>query len=283
MADKKTAASDVFRAPCALFLGDFNAGKSTLINALLRRDALNTAREESMALPTFLLRTDAPEATFAALGADAATIHDKEHEEFLVIRQDRNNDPGYVALAGQLPALPYAHLVMVDTAGASSETARTVDLARITDTAAMLAVIVTDIEYWNARHTMEFILEQQTRFGDGLIVVANKADHLNASEIRRIRDKAERRMKSFGMQHPPRFFPLSARLECARNATQNEYRHRTRPEVRDLCDGGFDALRVALYEFEAAHLRGGAPPSFGQVFGAPAFAPFIESEGSVAA
>lgn len=283
MGENPSVTRDTFRAPCALFLGDFNAGKSTLINALLRRDALNTSREESRALPTFILRTDGPEAAFAALGSDGTTIADKDHDEFMVIRQDRNNEPGYVALAGQFPSIPFRHLLLLDTAGLSSETAKMVDAARVTDATGMLLVVVTDIEYWNARHTMELIAGQQARFGDRLLVIANKADHLNAGEIRRIRDKAPGRMKSFGIAPQPRFFTVSSRLECARQAPQNEYRHRTRPEVRDLCDAGFDALRVALYEFEAQHAVSGAAPSFGELFGAPMAAPFIETQGSVAA
>ena len=283
MGDNAPVTRDKFRAPCALFLGDFNAGKSTLINALLRRDALNTSREESRALPTFILRTDAPEAAFAALGPDGMSVTDKDHDEFMVIRQDRNNEPGYVALAGQFPAIPFRHLMLLDTAGLSSEMARTVDATRVTDATGMLLVVVTDIEYWNARHTMELIATHQPRFGDRLLVVANKADHLNAGEVRRIGEKSAARMKAFGIAPPPRFFTVSARLECARHAPQNEYRHRTRPEVRDLCDAGFDALRVALYEFEAQHAVAGTVPSFGELFGAPVAAPFIETQGSMAA
>ena len=281
MAENTTSGVSAFRAPGALFLGDFGVGKSAVINALLRREALNTSREESMALPTFVTRGDGSEAAFAALGADGATIHEKDHDEFLVIRQDRNNEPGYLALAAHFPATPYRNLVLIDTAGTSSETARTVDVGRVKDTGALIMVVTTDIEYWNARHTMDFIAEQQERFGGHMLVAANKADHLNAHEIRRIREKAPARMRAFGITNPPPFFAVSARLESARHETQNEYRHRTRHEVREMCDAGFDALRVALYEFEARHENPDSAPTFDNLFTAQLAAPFIEREGSV--
>lgn len=283
MAENTTPGASAFQAPGALFLGDFGVGKSAVINALLRREALNTSREESMALPTFVVRGGAPEAAFAALGADGLTVSEKDHDEFLVIRQDRNNEPGYLALAAHFPATPFRSLVLIDTAGTSSETARTVDVGRVERTSDLMMVITADIEYWNARHTMDFIAGQQERFGGHMVVVANKADHLNAHEIRRIREKAPARMRAFGIANPPPFFAVSARLESARHETQNEYRHRTRHEVRELCDAGFDALRVALYEFEAAHGAPAGAPGFEDLFAAPLAAPFIEREGSVAA
>jgi hypothetical protein len=281
MAEKNTPSACPFRAPGALFLGDFGVGKSAVINALLRREALNTSREESMALPTFVTRGASSEAAFAALGADGVTLHDKEHDEFLVIRQDRNNEPGYLALAALFPATPFRDLVLIDTAGTSSETARTVDVERVRHTGDFIMVITADIEYWNARHTMDFIAAQQERFGGHMLLVANKADHLNAPEIRRIREKAPARMRAFGIANPPPFFAVSARLESARQETQNEYRHRTRHEVREMCDAGFDALRVALYEFEASKDHSGGPPAFEDLFAAQLAAPFIEREGSV--
>jgi hypothetical protein len=99
---------------------------------------------------------------------------------------------------------------------------------------------------------MDFIDRHMEVFGDNLVVVANKADHLNASEIQRIADKAGKRMAQYGMERTPPFLAVSARLEMSRRDPEDEYRKRTKPAVRALCDAGFDALRVRLYEFEAA-------------------------------
>ena len=54
-------------APTVIFVGDFNVGKSLLINALLRHNALPASGEESRALPTFVTRSVQHAATFAAL------------------------------------------------------------------------------------------------------------------------------------------------------------------------------------------------------------------------
>lgn len=269
-----------YRAPSALFVGDFNVGKSSIINALLRRDALFVSREESRALPTLVARTRHPEAGFAALHRDGARFDDKGHDEFLVIRQDKNNDAGYVALAARFPATPFGNLVLVDTAGASSDSCATFDFTGLPGREHTMLILVTDIEYWAAKHTMDVIASHLPVYGERLIIVANKADHLNVGEIRRICDKAPDRMKTYGIAPAPRFFAVSARLESARRASQNEYRHRTKRDVRELCDAGFDALRVALYEFETDHGPANGAAGFQQVFESPLVSTLLRGRGS---
>ena len=269
-----------YQAPCVLFTGDFNVGKSSLINALLRRDALFVSREESRALPTFLARGERTEACFAALCGDNGRVDDKGHDEFWDIRQDRNNEANYIALAAQFPAIPFSQLVLMDTAGASSDSCTTVDVSDLACPEKAMLVVVTDIEYWASRHTMDFIAGHLDTFADALIVVANKADHLNASEIRRICEKAPGRMRSFGIHRPPRFLAVSARLELARYAAQSEYRHRTRREVRELCDAGMDALRVALYEFEASHIPVNGAATLRRLMESPVVSSFLKTQGT---
>lgn len=239
--------------PCAFAVGDFNVGKSTLLNALLRREILHTSREEGRAVPTFIGRNWDSCDRFAALNGDGTTTTPKTHDEFLRIRQG----PGQSvrALAAGCAASPFTDLLLVDTAGMSSDTCESVEITNLEQQDAALMLVVTDIEYWAAKHTMDFVAFHQEQFGDRLYIVANKADHLNASEIERIQAKATRRLEDYGIDPAPRFFTLSARLEAARRAHRDEYRQRTKARVRELCDAGFDALRVALYEFEAAHAR----------------------------
>jgi hypothetical protein len=129
---------------------------------------------------------------------------------------------------------------------------------------------------------MDFIAYHRQVFGENLVVVANMADHLNANEIRRISDRAPHRMELYGISPAPRFYALSARLELARGVRMNEYRNRTKRDVRDLCDAGFDALRVALYEFEAAHSGATVCPSFDSLLSAPLAASFVQKQEGVA-
>jgi len=125
---------------------------------------------------------------------------------------------------------------------------------------------------------LDFIAHHHEVFGGVMVVVGNKADHLNADELRRIRDKAPIRLERYGVAPPPRFFAVSARLEAARGLPHNEYRRRVKQEVRELCDAAFDALRVALYEFEAQ--QGGEPAcqSFKHLLQTPMAAAFIRTQ-----
>ncbi len=223
-------------------------------------------------------RTNHNEASFAALGGAAGGITAKTHDEFLNIRREAGAAKQHAALAARYPATPFNRLVMLDTAGTSSGSLESILIHELPGQADARIIIVTDIEYWSAKHTMDFIAFYKETFGDGLLIVANKADHLNADEIQRIAGKAHKRLEAYGISPAPRFFALSARLEIARGTSFNEYRNRTKPNVRAQCDAGFDAFRVALYEFEAARTSAAAGPSFEQLLEAPLAAAFISAQ-----
>ena len=236
--------------PAAVFVGDFNTGKSFLINALVRQNVLFISREESLAPPVFLARGAGADPVYAAFPAGAGPGV-KSHEQFLGTRKIGGQPCDSRGLAALTPDFPFRHFVLVDTPGASSEENRTAIFAAVPATQNALFVVTTTLEYWPARHTLSLIKEYQVRFPGRFVVVANMADQMNADEIRRVRDKARHRMESHGIAPAPPFFPVSARLEAARRHPDDEYRRRVKPEVRELCDAGFDAFRVALYEFEA--------------------------------
>lgn len=263
--------------PLALFMGDFNVGKSALINALLRRETLLSTREESRALPTFVARSAQREARYVALPRDRAGLEAKSHEEFMDVRREAGGACPYGALGAALPGGPFSRLVLVDTPGMSSDLSESVRLSRLPGQESVLFVAVADIEYWSARHTLDFMAHHHELFGGAMLIVGNKADHLNAEEIRRIRDKAPVRLERYGIAPPPRFFALSARLELARGLPHNEYRRRVKQEVRELCDGDFDALRVALYEFEAAQSAESGCQSFKQLLQTPLATALIQT------
>lgn len=238
--------------PYALFMGDFNVGKSTLLNALLRHEVLFTSRQESKALTTFVQRSGGKSPAYVARVRATGEVARKSHEEFLSLRTSLPGVNGYCSMGAQVPASPFQHLVLVDTPGTSSDTCETTEIADLPSQEDALLVVVTDIEYWASKHNMDFIDRHLEAFGENLVVVANKADHLNAREIERIAHKAATRMESYGIDKVPPFYPLSARLEASRRDPRDEYRQRTKPAVRTQCDAGFDALRVRLYEFESA-------------------------------
>lgn len=242
--------------PFAFFVGDFNSGKSTIINALLRDHLLRCDRQESHALPTLIYRGGQATAQFGALPPDYKQLHRKSHSQFQTLRNDESNTNGYRALAAQTPASPFSRMVLVDTAGTSSDSTGALPPEFGAVRHAMM-VVVTDIEYWSSKHNLALIANYQESFGDAVLVLANKADHLNISEIERLHKKAAQRMEEYGISPAPRFFALSGRLESLRTDKDDEYRRRTKPTVRAHCDAAFDAFRVALFEFEAACV--GAP------------------------
>lgn len=266
---------DLDRAPCVFAVGDFNTGKSTLLNALLRQEVLPCSREEGRALPTFITRVTDSHDRFAALHRKDGGLTPRTHDEFLHVRKADEHSAQYKALAAGCVRSPFNNLVLVDTAGMSSDTCESVEIAGLANQEDALLLVVTDIEYWAAKHTMDFIAYHQEQFGDSILVVANKADHLNAGEIERIEHKAVSRMEEYGIHPAPRFLTLSARLELFRREPRNEYRCRTKPRVRALCDAGFDALRLALYEFEAACCRRAPRPGIDAVLQMPLASSFI--------
>ncbi|MBI2425874.1 MAG: 50S ribosome-binding GTPase [Candidatus Hydrogenedentes bacterium] len=264
--------------PCVFFVGDYNAGKSSLINALLRRDALLTCREESRALPAFVSRSPQNEASFAALTRQGAESAVRTHDDFLSLRRPENGEAAYTALAARFPKTPFHRLVLVDSAGSSTDAVEKVRIPALSHPDRALLVVVTDVEYWSSKHNMDLIADLTETFGSHVIVVANKADHLNSNEIQRVSAKAPQRMEDFGIATPPRFFAVSARLESARLDKKNEYRTRTKARVLEMCDSAFDAFRVALYEFEAARSGPAQPPAFDELMGSPLAKSFIATQ-----
>ena len=267
--------------PMAFFVGDFNTGKSTIINALLREPVLRVERHESHALPTLVYRGGQAAAQFGALPPDYKHLHRKSLSQFQAIRDDETNTVGYRALAAQTPSCPFSRLTLVDTAGASSDR----DGSAPPEFGAVrhgLMVVVTDIEYWSSKHNLDLIASYRDAFGDALVVVANKTDHLNMSEIDRVCKKAAQRMEEYGITPAPRFFALSGRLEALRGDRADEYRRRTKPSVRAHCDAAFDAFRLALFEFESACLGAAAVEEL-DLFKAPLAQSVIRRSGDVPA
>lgn len=251
---------DVQESPlsAAVFMGDFNTGKSLIINALLRQDILFISREESRTPPVFIARGDVSEALYGARPKEGQDPESKSHEQFLSIRHLKNEPCDSDALGVLLPNMPFRHFTFVDTPGASTDDNKPAILNAAQALDNTIFVLTTTLEYWPARHTMALIKEYHAHYPGRFIVVANMADQMNANDIRRVRDRAGARLERNGITPAPPFFPVSARLELARRRPGDEYRRRIKPEVRELCDAGFDAFRVALYEFEATVSAGSA-------------------------
>ena len=235
----------------ALFVGDFNVGKSSVLNALMRRNLLFTSREESRTPPVFLTRSGEETIAYSAYNPEEKTFTEQSHTQFLSTRRHGRTKCPFSALSVLVPQFPFTRLTLIDTPGTSTEVAEDTLLPAGKAADKSLIVLVTTVEYWPARHTLALITDYAERFSGRFLVVANMADQLNHGDILRIRDKAAQRIESHSHVKAPPFYIVSAKLEFARRNQDDEYRHRVKREVRDICDAGFDALRVALYEFEA--------------------------------
>jgi len=235
--------------PHAILIGDFNTGKSTVVNALLKEDLVYTSRTESHSLPAFLGASAKGAPVYWRAGEEGPVKTTRK--KWLSLRGTGAEAPEERALGMNASAHPFSSLILVDTPGLSGDSQAHIDLNSLGADPDVLLVLVTDIEYWNARHTIELIGRHIDAFRDRLMLLGNKADHLNLDEITRIAAKARNRMERAGIADPPEFLPVSARLELARHTTEDdEYRHRTKRPVRQQCDWSFDQFRVRLYEFE---------------------------------
>jgi len=244
----------VIGGPHTVFVGDFNTGKSTVINALLKTDLIYTSRTESQSLPTFLCPGAGGSPAYWRVESEQELPVKTTRKKWLSLRGAGPEAPKERALGVHLAAHPFNEMLIIDTPGLSSDGQEQIDLSDLGADNGVLLVLVTDIEYWNARHTIEMIARHTDAFPGRLLLLGNKADHLNVDEIMRIGDKAHQRMEKAGISLPPPFLPVSARLELARHTTEDdEYRHRTKRPVRQYCDWGFDQFRVQLYEFERQH------------------------------
>lgn len=245
-------AESVPRRPAALFIGDFNVGKSATINALVRRRIFPTACQETTAVPALVGRW--PDEVFGRIGVATQEIEVVGLEVFEQVKLGSGRDSGCKALLAGLPGHPYYQLVLIDSPGLSSMLHPEGRFHDLLGSPSLMIVVLVDVEYWAARHTFELLRELSAHHRD-LVVVANKADQLNHQEIRRIQARAPLRMAGQGVRQNVPFLLVSARLEGSRRKP-DPYREATQTSVRQLCDAGFDALRLQLFEFEAANLDG---------------------------
>lgn len=254
---QRASSSPLLASPeaAALFIGDFNVGKSSVLNAVMRRNLLFTSREESRTPPVFLTGTADETINYSGYNATEQDFVEQSHAQFLSIRRHGRTKCPFSALAAQVPHFPFTRLLLVDTPGTSTEIQEQSPLPQGATLEKSLVVLVTTVEYWALRHTLALITDYTERFAGRFVVVANMADQLNYKEILRVRDKASKRIEDLSQTAAPPFYIVSAKLERARRNPEDEYRQRVKRDVRDICDAGFDALRVALYEFEAASQR----------------------------
>jgi GTP-binding protein EngB required for normal cell division len=235
--------------PTCVFIGDFNVGKSALINAIIREDLMPTAMEESTRFPALITRQARGDTgRFVAIRTDGTVEPLTQRQFTLRARAAREESASTVALLARVPAMPFGHIRLIDSPGLSS-TSHHGWRGLLDESEASLAVIVVDVEYWAAKHSMELLTQVQAAFAN-VALVANKADHLNRHEIARVCESAPKRLRAAGARRVP-VFTVSASLERGRGFADDELRAMTKNPVLVACDSGFDALRLFFYEWES--------------------------------
>lgn len=192
-----------------------------------------TAREQTTAMTTCVVRTSTDKAvSYAGVSLNGKGIVYHSREEFLNFRCGVNFDEKYTALAAFTPSSPFASMALVDTQGIGAlDLPSLPECHKWLDSKNMLVVVV-HVEEWQSKPNMDMLkslLSARCR----IIIVANHGDRLNASDIIRIRNKAPKMMFDYGINPPPPFLVLSARLELERCARIDGYREETKCRVPD--------------------------------------------------
>jgi len=251
--------SEFKKLPAVAFWGDFNVGKSALINALIHQPLLEVVRGESTPGFIFIANNGGDGQIcwyrFDALTHDCSVFEQKAMIKWSLTNPTCASKHNRDIIVGYLPNLPFSRMVMVDSQGFSS--ARYDSDARdyLRDAPfEMLSVMVINCEYVGAKHSMEILKEIYESHPDRTVVALNGVDCLELDEILSLQKRTPKRLSTFGIQHVPPIYYLSAKLECERYQKGNQkYRESCKQAVIELCDIQFDRFRLFLYSWEAQH------------------------------
>lgn len=203
-------------------LGEFNHGKSTVINALVGRDVLPTGITPTTSAITHIYRGD----------ARARVVRDSGEEEVTpeafrqLVTQEAAEDLRHVDLSVAIDPLVEG-LVIVDTPGVNDISQQRAEITYGYIPRADVVVYVLDASQALKKSELTFIRERLVRNKlDRVFFVLGKSDALSTEELAEVREHVESRLAPVVGQ--VRLFPVSARKALSGG------------------DEGFDAFREAL-------------------------------------
>lgn len=177
-------------------VGEFNRGKTTLINALLGADVLPTGVLPVTAVPALVRFGTTPRALLRLLDGAEVAIGIDDLRGYLTEQENPGNRKGVREASIEYPAPVLASgLILVDTPGTGSvhrhNTQATVDFLPRVDVALIVLSVEAPLADSEAR-----LLEDVTRTAARIAICLNKVDRLTPSEMQEaidfVRPRAER-------------------------------------------------------------------------------------------
>jgi hypothetical protein len=175
-------------------LGEFSAGKSSLLNALLGRRALPTGLVETTGMPALIRH--GPEELVVWRSAGKGTVSSRNLGEVAAV--DWENLPQGGELDIQFPVPDLMGLSLVDTPGVNTPDASHRTYATQVATRSPAWVFLTRAEQALRKSEVEWLEKHGVR-GKALIVLLSQADRLSDDDLASVRASVQGKLRAMGV------------------------------------------------------------------------------------
>lgn len=192
-------------------LGEFNHGKSTVVNALLGEPILPTGITPTTSVITHLVYGEEPMAAVKApRGGEKRIIEYTEmSEQIRRVEEEEGNEPDYVEIAYPNELLSDS-LVLVDTPGVNDISQQKVEITYGYVPKADVVIYVLDATQVLKKSEVTFIRDRLLKANrDRIIFVLGKTDALNDEDVEEVASYARERLAE--LIGPVELFGFSAR------------------------------------------------------------------------
>lgn len=191
-------------------LGEFNHGKSTVVNALLGADVLPVGITPTTAVITHLVYNDSPTVTVKPpQGGESYTIPYDGMEQAVKESGAEGEEPEFVEIGYPNEVLGHS-LVLVDTPGVNDISRQKVEITYGYLPRADVILYVLDATQVLKKSEVTFIRDRLLRANrDRIIFVLNKIDALSEEDIAEVEQYARERLES--LIGPVELFAFSGR------------------------------------------------------------------------